>query len=68
MKQIPLLLPGSRYLKAKQTWKLGNSGNLILVHMDANGAFDKLQGQDLSHADLMNTNLNCTNLTGALNM
>ena len=49
MQQIPLLLPGSRYLKAKRTWKLSNGSSLILVHRDANGAFDKLQGQDLSH-------------------
>ncbi len=48
-KQIPMILPGSRYFKAKRQWKLSNGGTLRLIHMDANDAFNKIQGEDLSH-------------------
>ena len=48
-KQIPMLLPGSRYFKAKRQWRLSNGGTLRLIHMDANDAFNKIQGEDLSH-------------------
>ena len=48
-KQIPTLLPGSRYFKAKRQWRLANGGTLRLIHMDANDAFNKIQGEDLSH-------------------
>ena len=50
MQQMPTLLPGSRYLKAKRSWKLSNGGTLRLIHMsDAVSAFAKIQGEDLSH-------------------
>jgi hypothetical protein len=39
--QLPMLMPGSRYLKAKRTWRL--------IHMDGGEAFAKIQGEDLSH-------------------
>ncbi len=45
-KQIPMILPGSRYFKAKRQWKLSNGGTLRLIHMDANDAFNKIQGED----------------------
>ena len=47
--QIPLILPGSRYFKAKRQWRLSNGGLLKLIHMDAHDAFNKVQGEDLSH-------------------
>ena len=47
--QIPTLMPGSKYLKAKRTWRLSNGGTLKLIHMDAGDAFNKIQGEDLSH-------------------
>ena len=47
--QLPMLLPGSRYLKAKRAWKLRNGGTLKLIHMDGNDGFAKIQGEDLSH-------------------
>ena len=47
--QIPALMPGSKYLKAKRTWRLSNGGTLKLIHMDAGDAFNKIQGEDLSH-------------------
>jgi hypothetical protein len=37
--QLPMLLPGSRYLKAKRTWRLSNGGILRLIHMDGGEAF-----------------------------
>lgn len=46
--QLPTLLPGSKYWKAKRTWKLSNGGTLRLIHMDAGDAFNKIQGEDLS--------------------
>ena len=47
--QLPMLMPGSRYLKAKRTWRLSNGGILRLIHMDGGEAFAKIQGEDLSH-------------------
>ena len=47
--QIPMLLPGSKYLRAKRQWNLSNGGNLKLIHMDGNDGFNKIQGEDLSH-------------------
>jgi len=47
--QMPMLLPGSKYLKAKRSWKLSNGGVLRLIHMDGGEAFAKIQGEDLSH-------------------
>ena len=49
MRQVPMLLPGSRYLKAKRQWNLSNGGVLKLIHMDGNDGFNKIQGEDLSH-------------------
>jgi hypothetical protein len=49
LEQIPLLLPGSKYLRAKRQWTLSNGGNLKLIHMDGNDGFNKIQGEDLSH-------------------
>jgi len=37
--QLPMLMPGSRYLKAKRTWRLSNGGILRLIHMDGGEAF-----------------------------
>ena len=48
-KQIPTLMPGSKYFKAKRQWRLSNGGTLRLIHMDAGDAFNKIQGEDLSH-------------------
>ena len=47
--QVPTLMPGSKYFKAKRQWRLSNGGTLRLIHMDANDAFNKIQGEDLSH-------------------
>ena len=47
--QIPTLMPGSKYFKAKRQWRLSNGGTLRLIHMDAGDAFNKIQGEDLSH-------------------
>ena len=49
MQQLPMLLPGSKNLKAKRTWRLSNGGTLRLIHMDGGEAFAKIQGEDLSH-------------------
>ena len=49
LEQVPTLLPGSRYLKAKRRWSLSNGGTLRLIHMDGGEAFAKIQGEDLSH-------------------
>ena len=47
--QVPTLISGSKYLKAKWQLKLSNGGTLRLNHMDAGDAFNKIQGEDLSH-------------------
>ena len=47
--QVPTLMPGSKYFKAKRQWRLSNGGTLRLIHMDAGDAFNKIQGEDLSH-------------------
>lgn len=49
LSHLPKMIPGSRYLKAKRKWEMPTGGTLLLVHMDSHSAFDKLQGQDLSH-------------------
>jgi hypothetical protein len=49
LEQIPMLLPGSKYLKAKRRWSLSTGGHLMLIHMDGNDGFNKIQGEDLSH-------------------
>ena len=49
LQQMPMLLPGSKYLKAKRTWRFTNGGVLRLIHMDGNDGFAKIQGEDLSH-------------------
>ena len=49
LEQVPALLPGSKYLKAKRTWRMSNGATLRLIHMDGGEAFAKIQGEDLSH-------------------
>ena len=49
LQQMPMLLPNSKYLKAKRTWRFSNGGTLRLIHMDGNDGFAKIQGEDLSH-------------------
>ena len=40
--QIPTLMPGSKYFKAKRQWRLSNGGTLRLIHIDAGEAFNKI--------------------------
>lgn len=47
--QIPTLTPGSKYFNAKRQWRHSNGGTLRLIHMDAGDAFNKIEGEDLSH-------------------
>ncbi len=47
--QVPTLMAGLRYFKAERQWRLSNGGTLKLIHMDAGDAFNKIQGEDLSH-------------------
>ena len=49
LQQMPVLLPKSKYLKAKRSWELSNGGKIRLIHMDGNDGFAKIQGEDLSH-------------------
>lgn len=48
MDHIPVMLPGSKYLKAKRRWQLSTGGTLGLIHMDGNDGFAKIQGEDLN--------------------
>jgi hypothetical protein len=49
LQHMPMMIPGSKYLKAKRRWQLATGGALQLIHMDGNDGFNKIQGEDLSH-------------------
>ena len=46
---IHAITPVSKYSKAKRQWRLSNGGTIRLIHLDAGNAFNKIQGEDLSH-------------------
>ena len=46
---IPVMLPGSKYFKAKRLWKMSNGATLTLIHQSDDASFNKLQGADISH-------------------
>ena len=46
--QVPTLMPGSKYFGAASV-EAEQWGTLRLIHMDAGDAFNKIQGEDLSH-------------------
>ena len=46
---IHAITPVSKYSKAKRQWRLSNGGTIRLIHLDAGDAFNKIQGEDLSH-------------------
>ena len=46
---LPKMVPGSRYFKAKRTWRCSNGAQLMLIHQRDDTSFNKLQGEDISH-------------------